>query len=374
MARGVEVFKGRVRIGFKWQGKRVYETTEFRPTASGITEAGKLRAEIIESIKYDRFQYADYFPDSVRAGSDSCTFYDMAKKYITLVESQKSVSTIAGYRKSINRYWLPEFRKRPIAGITTGDIRDAISTSGLLKLSPKTFNNAMTPLRGIFDLAVDFEFINLNPCKKVKAQKWQPPLPDPLTQIEMNRILAELSDHWTPYFQVAFGTGARPSELLALRWQDIDLQQKIVRIQRGYVNHTTNDQTKTHKARDTELSALALDGLKAQKSRTFLSGDLVFVDLKGKQIVSEKPPRLEWNRALKKLGIRHRVAYATRETFISYALSEGININQVAYQAGNSPAIIMKHYGKWIPQQNSGIRDLFSDSKTDSKPSVSRGV
>ena len=372
MARGVEVFKGRVRIGFKWKGKRVYETTEFKPTAKGIKDAAQLRGEIIELIKFDQFNYGKYFPDSPRSSSGSATFYDLAKKYIDLVSSEKADSTVAGYRKCINNYWLPVFEQTPIKAIKVGDVRDAIASSGLSKLSSKTYNNALTPLRGIFDLALDYEFISINPCNKIKTQKWQPPLPDPLEKHEVDAMLKHIKPEWTPYFQVAFGTGCRPSELLALIWSDVDFLSNLIKIERAYVNHKTKP-TKTYKARMVEINSMSLEGLQKQKESTFLAGGLVFT-ISGKQIVSEKPPLLIWNAALKKSGIRHRVAYATRDTFISHALSDGANINQVAQQCGNSPAVIMKHYGKWIPQQNSAIREMWSDSKSDSKITTTERV
>lgn len=369
MAIGVEVHKGRVRISFKWEGKRVYETTDFKPTATGIKQAGRLRAEIVESIKYDRFNYAEYFPGSARAARGKASFYVVAQKYMAVSKGSKKSSTWKGYQKMINNYWLPIFQERQVANITAGDVRDAIAQNNLDSLSPKTFNNAMTPLRGIFELAMEYEYISLNPCRKVKAKKWQPPLPDPFEQHEIPLILNALRDDWRPYFQVAFGTGMRTGELLALRWSDIDWNSGVIKVERGYAAHTTDD-TKTHKARFVELNDLSTAGLKAQKPMTFLADDLVFT-VKGEQIVSDKPPRVALDAALKKAGIRRRKAYGTRHTFASIALSNGISPYEVSKQMGNSVAMLMRHYAKWIKRDDSGVATMFSASKVASKKSKS---
>ena len=369
MARGVEIHKGRVRISFKWDGQRVYETTKFKPTKTGVNQAAKLRAEIIELIKYDQFKYIDYFPESSRAVHSDASFKTLSEKYILVQQQSKKASTWKGYQKMIKGYWLPLFQHHPISAITTGDVREAITTSGLAEKSAKTFNNAMTPLRGIFDLAIDYEYIVKNPCAKIKAQKWQSPPPDPIEPAEIPLILNAMRSDWLPYFQVAFGTGMRTGELLALEWRDIDWNAGLVKVERGYAAHQT-DTTKTHVARFVEINELSLAGLKAQKEKTFLAGGLVFI-VNGAQIVSDKPPRIAWDAALKKAGVRHRKAYCTRHTFASIALSNGVNPYEVAKQMGNSVNMLMKHYAKWIQQSDSGMGSLFSASKSASKLSKS---
>ena len=363
MVKGVEVHKGRVRIAITWQGRRVYETTEFKPTASGLAAAGRLRKQIHDEIKYGTFLYRHYFPNSPRAQQDTHSFYELAKRYIAQMESSKSASTVTGYRKMVNNYWLPIFEEAPIATITTGHIRDAIVESGLADLSKKTLNNAMTPLRGIFELAMDYEVILRNPCDKIKWERSQRPLPDPLDMDEIQMVLDAVQPHWRAYFEVAFGTGMRTSELIELRWTDIDWNDNTITVSRAYVNQETKG-TKTHKVRVVSITDMAAAGLRRQKAATFLAGDLVFLASNGQQLYNDKPPRIAWNFALKKAGIRHRKAYSTRHTFASHALVAGVNPYVVAEQLGNSVDMLMKHYAKWIRQSKTDITDIYPSAST----------
>ena len=58
----------------------------------------------------------------------------------------------------------------------------------------------------------------------------------------------------------------------------------------------------------------------------------------------------EWLPMLRRLGIRPRPFYNTRHTYISYAISLGTKLATVCAQTGTSPAMIKKHYGRYMPQ------------------------
>ena len=364
MAKGIEVYKGRVRLWFNWQGKRRYETTDFKPNSPGIAAAAKLRAIIIDEIKHGTFSYVAHFPDSKHAHRDTSGFYAMAKRYVTLIEQTLSASTVYGYRNSINRYWLPYFEHRHMAKINTAEIRDVITESGLSELGPKTFNNAMTPLRGIFELWLeeDESYQYRNPCDRIKFQKFQIPAPDPLNLDEIQLVLNAMDPRWLSYYEVFFGTGMRPSELFAVRWSDIDWRMGTVTVQRAFTRKTMKV-TKTSKVRHVELTTLALQGLERQKPTTYISGSYIF-EWMGSMVDDDKAPRRAWDSAIRRIGIRHRKAYSARSTYISHALMAGVNPYKVADQAGNSVETIMKHYAKWIKQAPTAPADIYGPIKS----------
>lgn len=359
MAKGVEVYKGKVRIWFMWQGKRRYETTTFKPSPAGIASAGKLRATIQEEIRQGTFAYGTHFPDSRHAATDTSSFFVMAKRYVGLIEQSLSASTVYGYRNDINRYWLPCFGDRPMQKITTPEIRDAITDSGLSKLSAKKFNNAMTPLRGIFDLWLeeDENIDRRNPCDRIKFQKFQIPSPEPLSIREIELVLAEMDPRWLSYYEFFLGTGMRQSELFALRWSDVDWHMNTVTVERAFTRKTLKA-TKTGKVRHVELTPLAHRGLSRQKPVTFMKNGYIF-EWRGSMIDDDKAPRRAWDAAIRKAGIRHRKAYSCRATYISHSLMAGINPYRVADQAGNSVETIMKHYAKWIKEAPASVTDIY---------------
>ena len=54
---------------------------------------------------------------------------------------------------------------------------------------------------------------------------------------------------------------------------------------------------------------------------------------------------------LRRLGIRQRVFYCTRDTSISWQLTQGANPWGVAKYHGTSLQMIERHYGKYIPDR-----------------------
>ncbi len=108
--------------------------------------------------------------------------------------------------------------------MTYGQLAKLVSEQ-LGERSLKTRNNALTPLRGVFDLAFADGHIQTNPALRLKFAKIQRELPDPFSSDERDLILswfASQRPEWLTYFETAFFTGLRTSELIGLQWGDLD--------------------------------------------------------------------------------------------------------------------------------------------------------
>ena len=75
----------------------------------------------------------------------------------------------------------------------------------------------------------------------------------------------------------------------------------------------------------------------------------VFVNAKnGGPIDQSEWPKDHWRAALRATGIRPRKFYETRHTFISVALSRGVNLKWLAEYCGTSVAMIERSYGRFL--------------------------
>ena len=367
--RGIEPRGESIRITFSWQGRRCRETLKLPPTPKNRAYAAQLRAEIRRKIALGTFNYADYFPESARlAGHESRrTFFDLARIWID-GQTHLAYSTQKEYRAMLNRYFMPELGDLPIRDITHATLLDVI---GRQTWSAKTRNNAITPLKGIFELAYIDGLIQTNPAARIKAAKTQKPEPDPLTLEEVELVLHWMSrePHWHGYFEVAFFTGLRTSELIALQWQDIDFHGRQLRVHRAKVRKREKG-TKTSRVRDVELSSRAIAALKRHKALTFMAGEHVFRHPgTGQPIVDDRPPRLFWTAALRAVGIRHRDAYQTRHTCITTWLMAGANPMWAARQAGHAtPQMTFNRYARWIARADAGLEMAKVEQKLGSIP------
>jgi integrase len=213
--------------------------------------------------------------------------------------------------------------------------------------------------------------IDSNPASRLKNAKTQKPEPDPLTLSEVDTVLKwmEHEPQWQNYFEFAFFSAMRTSELIALRWGDVDFHGKIVRVQRAKVRSQEKG-TKTATVRDIELSSRALQALQRQKQYFFTKDAEVFRHPNtGGPIIDDRPPRLFWESTLKACGLRHRAAYQTRHTCISLWLMAGANPMWVARQAGHStPQMTFNRYARWIARADAGLEmaKVEAKLKTDS--------
>jgi integrase len=92
-------------------------------------------------------------------------------------------------------------------------------------------------LRGMFSLAVRFDVLAVNPIMETKTAKLQRKPARAMTPLEFEQVRAAVKAYTTreghggpkpgrllpTFVEVLAATGARPSEVLALRWSDVDL-------------------------------------------------------------------------------------------------------------------------------------------------------
>lgn len=354
---GIRPRKKDIQIWFIWEGKRRFERLPWPPTPKNVERAGSLRAEIVQRIRYRSFTWEDYrshFPHSLHLPElEFPLFQALAQDFLDGVEV--SAATRNEYRKALQRYWMPTFALRTIDSIKTSDVRKAIKDIDFP--SNKTRNNALIPLRGLFDLAVEDEIIGANPAARIKNLKHQKPLPDPFTADERDEILNHLREHeasvyWT-YFGLAFHGGLRnPSELTALTWPSVDLRSNSLRVERKNSRGTIVDETKTGVIRDVTLPEAAKPYLKEARRLSYLKFDYLFINPTTEaRFVTGKALNAVWNRTLKKLGIRHRDMRQTRHTCATQWLMAGMNPQFVAKQLGHSVTMTLTVYSKWIDQQ-----------------------
>ncbi len=140
--------------------------------------------------------------------------------------------------------------------------------------------------------------------------------------------------------------------MIGLCWSDIDWRKGTVKIRRAWVMGKMKAPKTESGVREVQLLQPAIDALKAQRAHTATAGEFVFHDPRtNARWGSDQSIRAgEWQRALRKAGVRYRYPYQMRHTFASQALSAGENVMWVARQMGHRDwTITAKKYGRWIP-------------------------
>jgi integrase len=154
----------------------------------------------------------------------------------------------------------PVLGKRWVETVTPEDV-ERLGRAMLAKgRAPKTVRNVMTFLHAIFTLAVDSEWAPRNPvARAVRPRRRREGDADPdlqfLTLPELDAVIATIPDHVVdrdalgPVLRLvilaAASTGLRQSELLGLRWKDVDVRAQRVRVRYAWVRYEHSGEGKS---------------------------------------------------------------------------------------------------------------------------------
>lgn len=372
-----------IEIDFYYAGRRCRERVKLKPTPANLRRAANHRAAILDAIDKGVFNYAETFPQSKNAllFSECAPASIKLNSYLNqwLIKKEQSIkaSTLEGYRKIIGYTLIPTLGHLPLLDLRRKHIRDMCEE---ITASNKRIANILSVLRSALTDAVNDDLIETNPLTGWSYKRNEPPKEtddvDPFTASEQAAILQTMPAQGRNLIQFAFWTGLRTSELVALRWDDIDFLRGEVRVRRASTQAARQnaETTKTRSSnRAVKLLSPALDALEAQKPFTFLANEHIFHNPRtGRPWTGDQPIRRTlWQPALKAAGVRYRIPYQTRHTYASMMLSAGEHPMWVAAQMGHSDwGMIRRIYGRWMPDAapNAGNKAerLFSDSGQNS--------
>lgn len=203
--------------------------------------------------------------------------------------------------------------------------------------APKTIKNYRGTMNLVLDMALCDEIITKNPLKFVKAPKKQHKPVEIFTQDEMQILISNAPGQLKNILMFTLFTGLRGSELIALRWHDIDFNSESITVDTR-IREGVEDVTKSKRVRIIDMLPQAKEALKKQQLRTGMKNDFVFLTQYGTPYV--KPSNI--SEAIKRLCDEYNIKEGTLHT-----LRKSCNT-------------LMKQYGMpqdWILDQLGHIED-----------------
>lgn len=155
-------------------------------------------------------------------------------------------STRTNYRYMYDKYVKEEIGGRQLASIKYTDIRkyylSLIHDKGF---KPNSMEIIHTILHPVFAAAVRDGYIRINPTDGVMAEikrshDWEKPKRHALTEEQQTAFVDYISTsptykHWLPLFTLMLGTGCRVGEIVGLRWEDCDFEEKIISVNHNLI-------------------------------------------------------------------------------------------------------------------------------------------
>lgn len=344
----VENFRGRLRIRlprFLFGGNQVRFSLGL-PDTPVNRQAAELKARQIElDIALGQFDptLEKYKLTPQIAGLPLIEIWD---RYANHKARELSATTIAkDFKKTRNHIAALPTQKLERAR----DIRSALTK----KLTSDAARRCLVQINACCNWAVEEQLIVSNPFDKLRSpKKATKKAIDPFNSDEVNLILEGFANHpqgqyYLPFIKFLFATGCRPSEAIALTWQDISQDLATVTFSQAVVLGNRK-KTKTATIRKFPVNKSLKDLLTQIKLTKAKSTQLVFPAPLGGSIDNHNLLTRLWTPILKSQGINHRPLYNTRHTFITRCLEQGIEVTQVARWVGNSAKTIWQHYAGLI--------------------------
>ncbi|HTR26528.1 MAG TPA: site-specific integrase [Terriglobales bacterium] len=326
MANGDGVYTRNDRCGY-WISFKDADGRRRRRKVSAPNKEGAKLARSAENIRAEETRIFGFRPPT------DISFAEVAVQYLA---HQKSRISAANYERERG---IVEDHLKPCFAGELRAIRRATAqryvTARLADVSGATVTKELNVLKHLLELAVsEWEYIPVNHVRRLKPPKVAPGRVRYLQPTELRAVMEACPLWLRPIVALAAATGMRRSEILKLRWVDVDLKGGRILL----------PQTKNGEGRIVYLNTLAVQAISfvAPKDVT-RSTNRVF------SVASPESVSLAFLRLCRKLEIADFHFHDLRHTAASWLRMQGADIHTVAQLLGHKDLRMAARYQHLSP-------------------------
>jgi len=272
-------------------------------------------------------------------------------------------STIRAYEGALRLRVLADLGAQRLCDITRADLQvfaDRLLDRGL---NPSTINVTLASMRVIYSRALERGQVPLNPTSGVKLPSRRGRRERIADPIEGDALLAAPPERDRALWATAMYAGLRRGELQALRWEDIDLAARVIRVRRGWDSQAGEISPKRDDQRNVLISKrlghptlpghLVAHRIRAKDphGRVFGSGGQPFSPT---SLTRRAEPA--WARA----GLEPITLHECRHTYASTMIAAGANAKTISTYMGHANInITIDLYGHLMPGNEAEAADLL---------------
>ena len=291
---------------FSIQGKQIRRSTGTSDRKLADKVFKKVMGEIAEGDWFERLP------------GEEKTLSELFGKY--LEEHSKPNKSGKSYvrDKAIAERMVKEFGDVTVAEISAEAIFDYKRKRREENVAPATLNKELSFLRHALEMAVVWEWLEINPAVRIPREKVKNRMERWLTEEEEEKLLNACPEWLRDMVIFSLNTGFRQNEMLSLTWSQVDLSRKTILFW---------DQK--NGGRDTvPINPAAEEILKKHWKVRSLSSDHVFLTSNGTPFIARNLIR-SFSIALEKAGIEKFRWHDLRHTFATRLIHEGVDLYKV---------------------------------------------
>lgn len=307
-----------------------------------------------------------------QSANPDMTFQNLYEIYMEDMTARLKQSTLLTKKTVLQTHILPFFGSKPINEIKASDVR---RWQAKLMSSPNNYSQTYlkkinTELNSIINYAKRFYDLNTNPCGKAgtigkaKAEEM-----DYWTYDEYIAFREGVKDKPLSYicFEVLYWTGMREGELLALSPADIDLDNKIISINRTYQRIGGKDVFTSPKTRKSKRKIPIPDFLCQELSDYIQSRYMLDADERLFPVTKSYLSH-EMIRGCKNTGVKKIRIHDVRHSHASLLINQGCDALMLADRLGHEKvSTTLNTYSHLFPhKQQELVHSLESLQATDS--------
>jgi integrase len=264
-------------------------------------------------------------------------------RFLAYSEVNNKPSTFYAKRWVLREHLVPAFGKRRLDEIGPADVEPHKARKLKDGQSAKSVNNHLTVLRKLLNLAVEWsEMPNAPRVKQLRVSHGDIRFH---TFEETERFLRAAAPEWKAFLVTALKTGLRVGELLALRWEDLDLFAGRLVVRRT-LSRSQEGSPKGGRTREVPLSDEAVATLKAHRH---LKGPYVFCEPDGKRLTHSRVKDVVPRTCAKAQLAKRLTTHDLRHTFASHLVMRGVALKAVQELLGHATIDMTMRYAHLSP-------------------------
>ena len=294
-------------MSFSHNGQRYRRSTETEDRKLAQRIFDKLRGEIAEGNWFEKLPGEGY------------RFNELMEKYMREHSAVRKAASSHLRDKSLIAHLNPKFSEMYLTDITTAMISEYKAQRRAEGASPRTVNYELTLMSHAFNMAIkEWEWVKDNPVSRVKKERLHNTIERWLTSEEEEKLMKASAAWLQEIIVFAIHTGLRLSELLNLKWHQIDLDRGTLTIYE-----------QKNRGVDTLPLSITARTLLERKSGLHMEHDChVFQDKDGGRR-NTRSLQIAFSRALKRAGIEKFRFHDLRHTFATRLVQQGVGIYEV---------------------------------------------